>query len=102
PGRSTPLTGGDLPVGMIPIRHQGDLLGALSIEKKPGETLSPAEESLVADLASQAGLVVRNVRLIEDLRSSRQRLVAAQDEERRKIERNIHDGAQQQLVALQV
>ena len=54
------------------------------------------------DLASQAGLVLRNVRLIEELRASRQRLVAAQDEERRKLERNIHDGAQQQLVALTV
>ena len=41
-------------------------------------------------------------RLIEELRASRQRLVAAQDEERRKLERNIHDGAQQQLVALTV
>lgn len=54
------------------------------------------------DLASQAGLVLRNVRLIEELRASRQRLVAAQDEERRRIERNLHDGAQQQLVALAV
>ena len=41
-------------------------------------------------------------RLIEDLRASRQRLVAAQDEERRRLERNLHDGAQQQLVALTV
>lgn len=39
---------------------------------------------------------------LEDLKASRQRLVAAQDEERRKLERNIHDGAQQQLVALAV
>ena len=54
------------------------------------------------DLAAQAGLVLRNVRLIGELRASRQRLVAAQDEERRKLERNIHDGAQQQLVALSV
>ncbi len=54
------------------------------------------------NLAAQAGLVLRNVRLIEELRDSRQRLVAAQDEERRKIERDIHDGAQQQLVALSV
>jgi signal transduction histidine kinase len=56
----------------------------------------------VQDLASQAGFVLRNVRLIEELRASRQRLVAAQDEERRRLERNIHDGAQQQLVALTV
>ena len=40
--------------------------------------------------------------LIEELKASRQRLVAAQDEERRKLERNLHDGAQQQLVALAV
>ena len=46
--------------------------------------------------------MLRNVRLIEELRASRQRLVAAQDEERRKLERNLHDGAQQQLVALAV
>jgi signal transduction histidine kinase len=46
--------------------------------------------------------VLKNVRLIEDLRASRQRLVAAQDQERRKIERNIHDGAQQQLVAMSI
>ncbi len=64
------------------------------------EPFGPVQEKLIRDLASQAGLVLRNVRLIEDLRASRQRLVAAQDEERRKIERNLHDGAQQQLVAL--
>jgi len=46
--------------------------------------------------------VLRNVRLIDELRSSRRRLVMAQDEERRKIERNLHDGAQQQLVALAI
>ena len=64
---------------------------------------------LVDDLAAQAGLVLRNVRLIEELRAriddlqaAQKRLVAAQDEERRRLERNIHDGAQQQLVALTV
>jgi signal transduction histidine kinase len=88
--------------GVVVVRHQGEVLGALSVEKSPGDPLAPAEEKLLADVAGQAGLVLRNVRLIEDLRASRQRLVAAQDEERRKIERNIHDGAQQQLVALAI
>src|SRR5207237_9295697 len=46
--------------------------------------------------------VLRNARLIEELRASRARLVAAQDQERRRLERNLHDGAQQQLVALAV
>ena len=75
----------------------------------PGESLTPAEGKLLADLAAQAGLVLRNVGLweqltarLEEIRASRQRLVAAQDEERRRIERNIHDGAQQQLVALTI
>jgi signal transduction histidine kinase len=92
-----------------PVRHRGELLGALSIEKRPGETLSATEEKLVRDLAAQAGLVLRNAGLteelmdsIEQLRTSRQRLVTAQDEERRKLERNLHDGAQQQIVGLTV
>lgn len=86
----------------IPVRDRGELLGALSITKGRGEPVTPTEQKLLADLASQAGLVLRNVRLIEELRASRQRIVSAQDEERRRIERNIHDGAQQQLVALNV
>jgi signal transduction histidine kinase len=92
-----------------PIRHQTELLGALSIVKRPGESITETEAKLVRDLAGQAGLVMRNVALteqlmdhIEQLRASRQRLVNAQDEERRKLERNLHDGAQQQLVALSV
>jgi signal transduction histidine kinase len=64
--------------------------------------MDASKERLVRDLATQAGLVLRNARLLEELRASRQRIVAAQDEERRRLERNIHDGAQQQLVALSV
>ena len=84
------------------VRYQGQLLGALVVTKSPYERFMPAEEKLLADLSSQAGLVLSNVALIADLRASRQRLVSAQDQERRKIERNLHDGAQQQLVALAV
>lgn len=86
----------------VPVRHHGELLGVLTLVKPPNEALSPVEQKLVTDLAAQAGLVLRNSRLIEDLRASRQRLVTAQDEERRRLERNLHDGAQQQLVALAV
>jgi signal transduction histidine kinase len=84
------------------VRDQGELLGALSVSMPANDPINPSKERLVRDLASQAGLVLRNVRLIEELRASRQRLVSAQDEERRRLERNIHDGAQQQLVALTV
>jgi len=84
------------------VRDRGELLGALSVEMPASDPMTPDKDRLVADLASQAGLVLRNVALVEELRESRRRLVAAQDHERRKLERNIHDGAQQQLVALAV
>lgn len=92
----------DLGEPSFDVEHRGELLGALSVSLPANDPMDPTKERLVRDLASQAGLVLRNVRLIEELRASRQRLVAAQDDERRKIERNLHDGAQQQLVALQV
>src|SRR5215471_2021412 len=94
-----PVPGSDM---SVPVVHQGELLGAISIRMARGEPLRPAGEQLVTDVASQAGLVLSNVGLIEDLRASRQRLVAAQDETRRRLERNIHDGAQQDLVALAI
>jgi signal transduction histidine kinase len=86
----------------VEVRDRGEVLGALSVQMPASDPMSPAKGKLVRDLAAQAGLVLRNVRLVEDLRASRQRLVTAQDEERRRLERNIHDGAQQQLVALAV
>jgi len=101
---------------LVPVHQQGELLGALSINKRPGEAVTPIEDDLLKNLAAQAGLVLRNVGLTAELRAkleeisrqavelraSRQRIVAAQDAERRRLERNIHDGAQQNLVALTV
>ena len=93
----------------VEVRHQGEVLGALTLTKRRGESLTPVEEKLIADLAHQAGLVLKNVGLtadlqlrLDELRASRQRLVSAQDAARRRLERNLHDGAQQNLVALKV
>ena len=91
-----------IPTSAVEVRHQDDVLGALSVRMPANDPMDPAKERLIRDLAAQAGLVLRNAALIDDLRASRVRLVAAQNEERRRIERNIHDGAQQQLVALAV
>jgi signal transduction histidine kinase len=93
---------GPIPASAVEVRHQGEVLGALSVLLPASDPITPTKEQLIRDLAGQAGLVLRNATLIEDLKASRQRLVAAQNEERRRIERNIHDGAQQQLVALAV
>jgi GAF domain-containing protein len=96
-------------VAVVSRWHGEELLGAITLQKPRDEPVSAAEDKLLEHVASQAGLVLRNVRLtaelqatIDDLRASRRRLVKAQDEERQRIERNLHDGAQQQLVALMV
>jgi len=94
-----PTIGGET---VVEVRDRGELLGALSVAMPPNDPMNPSKERLVRDLASQAGLVLRNVRLVEELRASQRRLVTAQDHERRRLERNIHDGAQQQMVALSV
>ena len=98
-----------VPARMVPVRHGDDLLGAICLTKPPQEPLTGTEDSLLQHLASQASLVMRNAQLtaelratIEELLASRRRLVEAQDAERRKIERNLHDGAQQQLIALAI
>jgi signal transduction histidine kinase len=100
----------------VVVRYRGELIGAISVTQQPGRALSPADLRLLDDFASQAGLVLRNVRLTAELarsveaisvqaaevRASRRRIVDAQDAERRQVERDIHDGAQQYLVALMV
>jgi signal transduction histidine kinase len=85
-----------------PVRQQDEILGAITLVERPSDPMVPAKERLILALAAQAGLVLRNVRLFEELKASRQRLVTAQDEERRRLERNIHDGAQQRLLTLAV
>jgi signal transduction histidine kinase len=104
---AVPIKGDDVPgfrqgEHAFPVRHGGELLGAITLTTPPSDPLSPEQEKLLNDAAAQTGLVVRNVRLIEELRESRRRIVTAQDERAKALERNIHDGAQQQLVALAV
>ncbi len=96
------------------VMHRGEPVGEIAVVKPAGEPLTPAEDKLLSDLAAQAGLVLHNVRLtleLQDrlaeisaqaakLRASRQRIVAAQDAERRRLEATIHDGAQRQLEAM--
>ena len=98
------------------VLHQGKPVGEIAVATGRSETLSTSEAALLSDLAAQAGSALSNVRLTlelqtrltqlamqaDELRASRQRIVVAQDAERRRLERNIHDGAQQHLVAIAV
>jgi signal transduction histidine kinase len=101
-----PEGNGDLAGRELQIKHQGEAIGHL-IVVEPSESLTAGAERLLSDVAGQAGLLVRNLRLaaelqarVEELAESRLRIVTAQDVERRRLERDIHDGVQQHVVAL--
>jgi signal transduction histidine kinase len=98
------------------VTHGGEPLGVLRLQERTGLPLSSVEERLFTDLADRAGLMLRLVgvrgdlelrrgELLEradELKASRRRLIETQDAERRRLERDLHDGAQQHLVALTV
>ena len=64
------------------------------------EPFLPGAEQRIADFAELVALALANAEAREELAASRARIVAAGDDERRRLERNLHDGAQQRLVAL--
>ena len=91
------------------VLHGGERIGEVAVEPRADDPPGPAELAMLDDLVSHAGVALRNLRLtaelqqkLVELRASRQRLVDAQNEERRRMERDIHDGAQQQLVAIRI
>jgi signal transduction histidine kinase len=91
------------------VEHRGEILGALSLDAGRGESLAPAEEELMQNLAGGLGLAMRNARLTDDLRhqvaalaESRERILTASDEARRDLERDLDMGPQQELVAVKV
>jgi signal transduction histidine kinase len=72
----------------------------LAVHTRPGSPLTPPEERLLADLAGQVGLILRNARLIEDVRTSRERLITARDAERRRLEGDIRERVERRLAAV--
>lgn len=105
-GETLPDMGSDL---AVPVVHDGELLGALTLTKTRGEQMTPQDIDLADRLATGVAMMLRNLRLTAELRErleqltrSRQRLVTAQDDARRRMEQDIHDGAQQQLVSLRI
>jgi len=102
---------------VAPIAHAGELLGLIVVERRPdGELLTEEDDRVLVELARQVGLALHNVQLDSalqesldelqrtnvELRESRLRIVSATDAERRRLERDLHDGAQQHLVAMAV
>ena len=104
-------------IRVAPVSHAGELLGLIIAERPAAaDTFSEEDDRVLTELARQVGLAVHNARLdtalqttldelrkqADELRQSRARVVASGDAERRRVERNLHDGAQQHLVAMAV
>jgi signal transduction histidine kinase len=87
----------------LPLVYQREEIGRLVLSpRSPGEGFSDADRNLLEDLARQAEIAVHAVRLTTDLQSSRERLVATREEERRRLRRDLHDGLGAQLAGLNV
>jgi signal transduction histidine kinase len=85
----------------IPLIHQGETLGYIVLgPRAPNEAFSSTDLHLLEDLASQVGVAVHAVRLTADLQRSRERLVVAREEERRRLRRDLHDGLGPQLAGI--
>ena len=91
--RASAGSAGKDPVLTLPIERHGERLGTIRCGPPQSGTLADEDVELIRALVGQAALLVSNVRLAG-------RIVGAQEAERRRIERHIHDGAQQELVAL--
>jgi signal transduction histidine kinase len=106
-------TSGNQFARMLPVSYRGDPVGEIAVRESPGQPITPGEGRLLADLAGQAGLVLHNVRLTAELEArldditeqaaelsaSRQRIVAAQETERRRLGAEIRAGVQHDLEA---
>jgi len=99
----------DLPGTVVAIEAGNDRLGALTVEKRRGDTVTPTEIRLIQDLAGSSAPLLQNLGLqaeleagAEELAASRRRLVDVQAQERRRLERALDEGAQQLVVSLKV
>jgi signal transduction histidine kinase len=86
---------------VVPLGYQQETVGELVLSpRSPGESFGNSDLRLLGDLAHQAGVAAHAVHLSTELQRSRERLVTAREEERKRLRRDLHDGVGPQLAAL--
>jgi signal transduction histidine kinase len=89
------------PILRIPLQYQQETIGHLLLApRSPGESFTPTDRRLLDDFARQAGIAAHTVRLTADLLQSRERLLLAREEERRRLARELHDSVSQALYGI--
>lgn len=91
---------GDEPLS-FPLRHHGVRVGTLRVGHRRGQSsMSPGEQGLLIEISDEVGAAVHSAVLVQELGEARERLVLTREEERRRLQRDLHDGLGPQLTAV--